>query len=393
MNGKITCQICGAETHSIQLHLRDAHPTHTLEQYTNNWPDAPLLSLAAQKKLDAAKAMKEASAETVSVEMKTASAVVESLDAHRGFAKRPLNEVFGFGEAVAAKNSRGEPIMINIVTDNDKFPEFVPAVDENYVFDINHVKTVVMGLEMNCPIYLWGHSGVGKTTLAEQVAARTNRATLRIQHTLNTEETQLLGQWTSRGGETIFEPGPLAVAMRHGLTYIADEYDAAMPAVLLVYQPVLEGKPLIIKEADAANRVIRPHPNFRFIATGNTNGVGDETGLYQGTMIQNAANFERFGIVEEIKYMPASQEVPVVVGQAKVAKKDAERLVKFANDVRDAYGSNKISLPISPRAVINAARLGMMKNDFKAGILLAYANRLTRVDREVVMGLAQRIFA
>lgn len=49
--------------------------------------------------------------------------------------------------------------------------------------------------------------------------------------------------------------------MKHGWMYLADEYDFAQPNVLSVYQAVLEGKPLYIKEADAANRVIKPHPN------------------------------------------------------------------------------------------------------------------------------------
>ena len=37
--------------------------------------------------------------------------------------------------------------------------------------------------------------------------------------------------------------------MKHGWVYLADEYDFAFPQILGVYQPVLEGEALVIKEA------------------------------------------------------------------------------------------------------------------------------------------------
>jgi cobaltochelatase CobS len=208
---------------------------------------------------------------------------------------------------------------------------------------------------------------------------------------MNMEERDLTGQWTVKGGETHFNLGPLPMAMKYGLTYCADEYDVALPAVLMVYQPVLEGKPLIIKDADPENRIIRPHPNFRFIATGNTNGMGDETGLYQGTLIQNAANYERFGITEEMLYPPEAVEIPLVQGQARVPVAIAQKLVKIAAMCREAYRAGKLSLPPSPRALIRAGQNGKRLGDWARGLQLAYTNRLTRVDQQAVNEIVQRV--
>lgn len=228
--------------------------------------------------------------------------------------------------------------------------------------------------------------------LFEQVCARTNRPMLRVQHTVNTEESHIVGQWTVKGGQTVFELGPLPLAMLNGWTYLADEYDFGLPNVLSVYQPVLEGKPLVIKEADAANRIIKPHPNYRFVATGNTNGSGDETGLYQGTSIQNSANFDRFGVTIHKKYMKEDDEVRILMKKAGVHEDDAKNLAKFAKQVREAYDGSKISDIISPRALINGAKLGISKASFSKGIALAFTNKLSKVDQAVVEGLAQRIF-
>ncbi|WP_411512066.1 hypothetical protein QM042_02455 [Escherichia coli] len=58
-----------------------------------------------------------------------------------------------------------------------------------------------------------------------------------------------------------------------------------------MYHQFIEGEPLIIKEATADWRRITPHKRFAFIGTGNTNGSGEEIGLYQGTNIQNVLKF------------------------------------------------------------------------------------------------------
>lgn len=376
---RITCRICNAEVHSIQLHLRNDHPDWTIERYKEEYPDAPVFSPLAEAK------MKEKLAEKAAVTPAPIKAEMV------GAGKRPFHEIFGLGKIKAAMNARGEPIPITVIESCDH-PEMVPDIDDNYVYELDGLKNVMLAIELNMPIYVWGHAGTGKTTLLEQVAARTHRPMLRIQHTVNTEESHIVGQWTAKGGETHFELGPLALAMKFGWGYLADEYDFALPSVLAVYQPVLEGKSLVIKEADAANRIIRPHPNFRFFATGNTNGSGDETGLYQGTSIQNAANYDRYGMVIQVRYMKPELETRILVNQAGIAEEDAKKIVDFANRVRESYDGNKISNTISPRTLINASKLGLRRGSYRTGIGLSFTNKLSKVDREVVDGLAQRIF-
>lgn len=382
---KITCQVCGKPVHAIQMHLKEDHPELTLEEYKAKWPDAPLLSAYAKKRLQERRAKKASGEGAAAMGKGGAGGALKA-------SMKAMHEVFGLGRAKAARNAKGEPIPISVLAAPPEFADLVPEVDDNYIFNIELLKTAIMGLELCIPTYLWGHAGTGKTTMWEQVCARTGRAFLRVQHTVNTEESHIVGQWTVKDDHTVFELGPLAVAMKYGLVYCADEYDFAMPSVLSVYQPVLEGKPLVIKEADHDNRIVRPHPNFRLVATGNTNGCGDETGLYQGTNIQNAANYERFGIVEEVSYMEASQEIAVVAGQAGIPKEHAEQLVSFATEIRTAYASAKIGATVSPRALINAAKIGMRRASYKTGLKLAFTNRLSRVDQVVADQFAQRIF-
>lgn len=389
-DNKIECAICKARVHAIQTHLRDEHPEITVEDYKRMYPEAPLLSEQARLLIEERQRAHAASeaASTAAATSTTSAATAPT----SGPKKRPLHEIFGLGNVKSALNARGEGIPITVFDRGTEFDDHIPDADAGYIFNIPLLKTVMLGVELGMPVYLWGHAGVGKTTIIEQICANTNRPWIRVQHTGNTEESHILGQWTVKAGETVFELGPLPMAMINGWMYVADEYDFAFPSVTAVYQSVLEGKPLIIKEAPKELRVIRPHPNFRFVGTGNTNGSGDETGLYQGTNLQNAANYERFAIVERVEYMPRAQEEAILVNQTGVMKDDAKKLVDFASQVRDAYDSKKITMTISPRTLIYAAKLGMARNDFKVGLTQSFINRLTSVDRETTLAVAQRIF-
>ena len=403
---KIKCEICGAECHAMQIHLRDFHPEMTVAEYHKTYPEAPLMSEFTKQKLAEKKAAQEAAAKAAATSEAPAAAVTAQPEAAPErpepsavpssaipkdvVVKRAFHEVFELGKGKAAMSGAGTPIPITTIS-NTAFPDMVPLVSGDYIFNADELKNVILAMEPNINSYTWGHKGAGKTELYEQICARTGRPFMRVQHTANTEESHIIGQRVLKDGATPFELGPLPLAMLNGWLYLADEYDFAAPSVTSVYQAVLEGKPLVIKEADAEQRIIKPHPNFRFAATGNTNGSGDETGLYQGTNLQNSANYDRFGMVIKKEYLPKAEEVKILVKRAGLVKEDAEKLVEFANQVREAFSGSKISDTISPRALINAARLGVMRGSFRQGVTLSFINKLTTVDATVVDGLAQRV--
>lgn len=380
-DGRIVCEIDGARTHAISLHLKSHHPDWTVARYEEAYPNAPLFSPAALQQIS-----KRAAATSM-------TPVSAALGLASSFEKKPFHEIFGLGKVKAAMRSTGEPMMIDVVINHDPISEtLIPEIDPNYVFPIEHTKDIIISLAIDLKTYVWGYHGTGKTTLLEQVCARTKRPFLRVQHTIDTESADIVGQWTVSGGDTIFQPGPLVDAMLNGWVYCADEYDFAIPSVTAVYQSVLEGKALLIKNAPPHLRSIKPHPNFRFVATGNTNGVGDESGLYQGTQMGNAANYSRFAMTIQIGYMDAKIEAIVVSNQAGCEVKDAAKIVEFASHVRNAYTAGKIGSTISPRELINTALIGIARADWRAGLDRAFLNRVSRVDKEAIGQFAQRVW-
>lgn len=389
----ITCKICNAATHAVELHLRDAHPGVTLAQYRASYPDAPIYSEAALAKLREKGVMVQdnmvAAPQQTLLQAATApkTAIIASTTG-----KAALHEVFGLQKSAETTNTRGDPIPITIWKAAPDLTEYTRPIDPDHVWMPEDLKNMLLAIELGRPLYAYGHKGTGKTTDLLQIAARTGRPHIRVQHTGNTEESHITGQYVVRNGNLEFQLGLLAIAMQRGMMYIADEYDFARPEVLAVYQPVMEGEPLVIKEAPPDMRVIHPAPGFVFCASGNTNGTGDSTGLYQGTTVQNAANYDRFAVMIKKKYPPEKFEVQALVKHTGVAEKEAEKLVKFATEIRKMYEAGKLSDTISTRTLINIADIGLRRSQMRIGVQVCYCNKLNPTDAVAVDGVAQRIY-
>lgn len=408
-NDKIKCQVCGDEVHSIANHLKTAHGEDSanpmdLETYRSNFPGAELLSETAKKKMAEMKEKREKEEAAIAA-ANPAEGEKPAASGNPDLGKVFFHEAFRFPKSTKSaytKSGAGIPCTADARPVTGDNGHMVPAWSENYILNPDLTKTVMMAMELRTPIFLYGHSGVGKSSIFKQMCAGLNRRLFRFQHTVDTEESHIVGQWVvkphinpdgSAVSVTEFELGPLPTAMMNGWTYLADEIDRSSPTVLSAYQAILEGEPLIIKNAPPHLRVIKPHPLFAFAATGNTNGTGDQSGLYQATITQDAATIERFGVVAMVDYPPEKQEIAMIAAATGLNEADAKKIRQFADEIRNKSFPNIVSLTIGPRVAINIARIGMMKADFVEGAMYAYCNRLPEAEKEAALGLAKRILS
>ena len=92
------------------------------------------------------------------------------------------------------------------------------------------------------------------------------------------------------------------------------------------------------------------------------------------------------------QYMKKVPESLILQSRVGLVKEDADKMVEFASLIREAYDASKISDVISPRTLIFASKIGVKRGSFRQGIMLSFINKLSKVDREICDGLAQRIF-
>ena len=203
----------------------------------------------------------------------------------------------------------------------------------------------------------------------------------------------------------VFEYGPLALAMRYGGLFLLNEIDLTSPEVAAGLNGILDGSPLCI--AENGGELIAPHAGFRFVATANTNGGGDDTGLYQGVQRQNLAFADRF-MLRELGY-PAPEVEKRLLGErfAQLPESLCATMVNFANEVRKLFmgegsGSfdSSIEVTFSTRSLLRwadltlrfqpLARQGIQPVTYALDRALGY--RASAETRAMLDELAQRMF-
>ena len=235
-----------------------------------------------------------------------------------------------------------------------KYPDYVPFGFYKDLFGI--VKS-----KMFYPVFVTGLSGNGKTLMVEQVCAELKRECIRVNISIETDDTDLLGSFALINGNTIYRDGPVLQAMKKGAILLIDEVDRGSNK-LMCLQGILEGKPYYNKKT---GEVVTPAEGFSIIATANTKGRGSEEGRYLSQILDDAF-LERFPITVEQEYPDVKTEKKIL--SPLLEDKDfVENLCQWADVVRQSFEQGATDEIISTRRLVHIAKaFGIFKDRMKA---------------------------
>lgn len=185
-------------------------------------------------------------------------------------------------------------------------------------------------------VYLYGPAGSGKSHTAEQVAERLGldfygQTTIQFAHDVR-------GYGDASGQ---YQATPFYKAFKFGGLYFQDEYDRSNAEAAIVlnsalangwYDFPIEGR-------------VEAHPNFRFIAAGNTKMTGPDEEYVTGQEM-DASSRDRFATMYKVDYLHKVE--------MHIAKGDLE-WVSFVEDLRHAIKAAGIQHIASYRATKYAA--------------------------------------
>jgi cobaltochelatase CobS len=277
--------------------------------------------------------------------------------------------------------------------------DWVPDIDDSYVFDKDTTLAVLAGFEHNRRVMIQGFHGTGKSTHIEQIAARLNWPCVRINLDSHISRIDLLGKDAIKLNDgkqiTEFQEGLLPWSIQNPVALVFDEYDAGRPDVMFVIQRILEveGKLTLLDQ----NKIINPHPSFRLFATTNTVGLGDMTGLYHGTQQINQGQMDRWHILSTLNYLDPSQEFKVVSSKLANMKGDKNKeiiknMIKLANLTRSGFANGDISTLMSPRTVISWGQNFKIFKDLVSSFNLTFLNKCDDVEKSIISEYFQRCF-
>ena len=277
--------------------------------------------------------------------------------------------------------------------------EYVPKIDNDYKFDRDTTLAIISGFSFNKRVLIQGYHGTGKSTHIEQVAARLNWPCLRVNLDSHISRIDLIGKDAIiiKDGKQIteFKEGILPWSIQNPIALVFDEYDAGRPDVMFVIQKVLEkeGSFTLLDQ----NKILKQHPLFRLFATTNTIGLGDTTGLYQGTQQLNQGQLDRWNIITTLNYLSFDKELEIILAKSKSfdtkeGKEIISNMIKFADLTRKGFVNGDISTVMSPRRVLHWAENSEIFKDVGYAFRVTFLNKCDDLEKSIIAEYYQRCF-
>ena len=196
------------------------------------------------------------------------------------------------------------------------------------------------------PVLLKGPTGCGKSRFVEAMAAKLGRELVTVACNDETSAADLLGRWLVRGGDTVWQDGPVTRAVREGAILYLDEVAEAREDVIVVLHPLTDHRRALYVDRHAEE--LQAPESFQLVASFNP-------GYRRGPKELKPSTRQRFvGI--DFTYPEPPIEAEVVATEAGVELAVAKRLVVLARKIR-ALSELGLAETVSTRLLVGAARL------------------------------------
>lgn len=264
------------------------------------------------------------------------------------------------------------------------------TLDPDYYYLPEIAKDIDIALDAQLNIFSVGPAGSGKSSLFKKIFEARGVVPAVVSFHGEVSVFDLVGGKDLVNGETVWTDGILPICMRKGIPLIIDEADATPPDVQFVLHPALMGEPLLLTRNGA--EYVNPEPGFCLVATGNTVGRGDDSGLYVGTNVLNEAYLDRYGMVFDHWYMPPEEELRVLVKRIGIHKRSAEKMIKVATLAREAMLADKLSSTFSTRKLLDWCKMHVRGMHIGKAFLYSCISKVSSEDREAVAGWGRAVF-
>ena len=210
----------------------------------------------------------------------------------------------------------------------------------------NEVAVFEHAYRTRLPLLLKGPTGCGKSRFVEAMAAQLGQPLVTVACNDETSAADLVGRWLVKGGDTVWQDGPVTRAVRDGSMLYLDEIAEAREDVVVVLHPLSDYRRRLY--IDRNDEELQAPATFMMVVSFNP-------GYRRGIKELKPSTRQRF-VALDFGYPPADVEAEVVQREAGVDAATARRLVSYAGKVR---GLEELALAetVSTRLLISAAQL------------------------------------
>ena len=196
------------------------------------------------------------------------------------------------------------------------------------------------------PLLLKGPTGCGKSRFVAAMAARKQRRLIQVTCNEDTSAADLLGRFLLKGGETIWQDGPVTYAVRQGAILYIDEIAEAREDVVVALHALTDYRRELY--LDRLNETLKASDEFMLIASFNPG--------YQNSLQEMKASTRQRFVAIAFYYPERSLERSIVMKESSCSEAVAEKLVRFAAKIR-AMSELNLKETVSTRLLIQVALL------------------------------------
>lgn len=241
---------------------------------------------------------------------------------------------------------------------------YIPKVDPFYSLDTEVAEPIAFALsdEGKDNILLVGPPGSGKSSLIMMIAAITDWQLIRFSCSEETRLHAVVGQWLVEGDKMVWSDGYATDALRHGKILLEDEADFMRPELRGALHPLLERDgEITLQQYHPTNKrsfleVVKRHPDFRWVSTANTIGLGDDDFMYHGVQFMNVAARDRYSVIVEMDYMDPEDESVVLQKKCEVDEDTSMTMAKAAHALRELWKQKEIEFVFGMRRLLAWAK-------------------------------------
>jgi nitric oxide reductase NorQ protein len=219
-----------------------------------------------------------------------------------------------------------------------KEPFYLPVGDELRIFEQCH--------QRGLGVMLKGPTGCGKTRFVEHMAWRLKRPLVTVACHDDLSASDLTGRWLVRGGETVWQDGPLTRAARVGAICYLDEVVEARQDVVVVIHPLTDDRRML--PIEKTGELLQAAPGFQLVVSYNPG--------YQHVLKDLKPSTRQRFVSLDFDFAPADVERQVVIFEGGVDAATAGALVELGGRVRRLRDRGLAEVP-STRLLVATARL------------------------------------
>lgn len=217
-------------------------------------------------------------------------------------------------------------------------PYYLPVGEEVRIFEQCHQRQLAVMLK--------GPTGCGKTRFVEHMAWRLGCPLVTVSCHDDLSASDLTGRYLIRGGETIWQDGPLTHAVRTGAICYLDEVVEARQDTVVVIHPLTDHRRLL--PVDKTGELLEAAKGFQLVVSYNPG--------YQHVLKDLKPSTRQRFVALQFDFPPPERELTIVQHESSLDRAMAHALVSLGGRLRNLRDRGLAEVP-STRLLVATARL------------------------------------